>query len=147
MTTERGNSPERWEVEFDGDYTRLVLTQNGVTYRGPLIYTDMIQMVEQRDALRKEAESKGRKLADMQEETRQDLLKFTNASGPRLDWHEPDEQDIEAEVTGDHLDNAMGDDPDSSEYVVTLVNGSGDKIYVNLATLLAIATYRDRASR
>jgi hypothetical protein len=84
-------------------------------------------------------------LVDMQDETYRDLLKFTNVSQPRKDWHEPDEQDIEANVTGDHLDNAMGDDPDSSEYVVTLVNGSGDTLSVNLATLLAIATFRERA--
>lgn len=147
MTTERSDSPEQWGVEFKEVYTRLTLTQGDATYQGPWIHTDMIQLVDQRDALRKEAASDELTLEDGQEETRQVLLAFTNASGPRIDWHEPDEQDIEAEVTGDHLDNANGDDPDSSEYVVTLVNGSGDKIYVNLATLLAIATYRDRASR
>lgn len=146
MTTERSDSPERWEVEFEGEYTRLVLTKNDVTYRGQLIYTDMIQLVGQRDALYEMAAARDRKLSDSLEETYRELLKFTNASEPRSDWHEPDEQDIEAEVTGDHLDNAMGDDPDSSEYVVTLVNGSGDKLSVNLATLLAIATYRDRES-
>jgi len=53
--TERGVSPERWAVEFDDEYTRLTLTQGSATYQGPWIYTDMIQLAEQREALLKEA--------------------------------------------------------------------------------------------
>ena len=58
----------------------------------------------------------------------------------REDMHEPDEQMIEAFVHGSELDNAMGDDPDSGELVVTIKNGATGQVEnINLATLIALA--------
>lgn len=59
MKTERGDPPERWEVEFNDVYTRLTLTRGDATYQGPWIHTDMIQLVDQRDALLNEAAQRG----------------------------------------------------------------------------------------
>lgn len=79
------------------------------------------------------------------------LAKFDQMFKPRLDWHEPDEQGISAEVKGNHLDNAMGDeyqvlyhDPqtgaDCAEQVVILKVNDKQELSINLATLLALAT-------
>ena len=70
----------------------------------------------------------------------------------RDDMHEPDEQGISAIVLGNHLDNAMGDYPEvikrsyandgpspHMEYVVCLQNEQGDQMWINLATLIALA--------
>lgn len=72
------------------------------------------------------------------------LWEFAKAYGLRKDWHEPDEQDITAVVTGYHLDNAMGEDqgplaPYYHEFVVHLFVNESYKLSINLATLLAIA--------
>ena len=71
----------------------------------------------------------------------------------RPDWHEPDEQEVNARIIGSHLDNAMGadpdadkkvDDPDGSvrtlhwgEYNVVITKKGKDVAVVNLAELLA----------
>lgn len=78
------------------------------------------------------------------------LLSVAGAQGVRDDWHEPDEQDIEAIVVGNHLDNAHGnhvhpDTADFQEFVVRLYErqGGGDTTLLgdfNLASLLALAT-------
>lgn len=52
----------------------------------------------------------------------------------RIDMHEPDEQDVSAQITGDHLDNA-GCGP---EFTVVLTR-HGKKHSINLATLIAMA--------
>ena len=78
------------------------------------------------------------------------LQEFTNSY--RDDMHEPDEQGISAVVLGNYLDNAMGDYPEviqrawtdsgpspSMEYVVCLQDEQGDQMWINLATLIALA--------
>ena len=70
-----------------------------------------------------------------------DRLRAVTA-GCRDDMHEPDEQGIDARVTGYRLDNAMGDDPHSNigEYTVGIVNTVTDRTeWFNLATLIAMA--------
>lgn len=60
----------------------------------------------------------------------------------RDDMHEPDNNGIDARVTGYHLDNAMGDDPlhNCGEYTVGIVNTETDRTeWFNLATLIAMA--------
>lgn len=68
----------------------------------------------------------------------------------RFDMHEPDEQDLEARVVGDHLDNAFGERIDEEmleggyqEFVVVLQkrDSQGRRIIerFNLATLIALA--------
>ena len=70
----------------------------------------------------------------------------------RDDMHEPDEQGISAVVLGNLLDNAMGDYPEVikrsyaddgpspfMEYVVCLKDEEGDQMWINLATLIALA--------
>jgi hypothetical protein len=58
----------------------------------------------------------------------------------RDDMHEPDEQDISADVFGHTLDNACGDDFTSGEFVVKLRNDHTEEWdFFNLATLIAIA--------
>ena len=70
----------------------------------------------------------------------------------RDDMHEPDEQGISAIVLGNHLDNAMGDYPEimkrtwaedgpspHMEYVVCLQNEINEQVWINLATLIALA--------
>jgi hypothetical protein len=72
-----------------------------------------------------------------------DLLTFAEEHKLRRDWHEPDEQDVNAQVIGDYLDNAMGStmDHNCGELNVVLTkNGKGVAV-VNLATLLAWATH------
>lgn len=58
----------------------------------------------------------------------------------REDMHEPDNQDVEAVVTGNHLDNAMGHTPKDNcdEFIVTLTRGNSVE-HFNLATLIALA--------
>jgi hypothetical protein len=67
------------------------------------------------------------------------LLKATENC--REDMHEPDEQGISAVVAGNHLDNAMGDDPadNCGEFTVAIVQDDGSKEWFNLATLIALA--------
>lgn len=72
------------------------------------------------------------------------LWEFARAYGLRKDWHELDEQDVTAVVTGCGLDNAMGEDqsglsPYYAELVVHLFVKESHKLSINLATLLAIA--------
>lgn len=70
------------------------------------------------------------------------LVAFTK--GARPDFHEPDEQGFSAKVYGNHIDNAMGDDPKSNcgEMTVGLTreDDRGKRTeYFNLATLIALA--------
>lgn len=78
------------------------------------------------------------------------LLAFVRATGPRPDWHEPDEQDITAIVHGDHLDNAFGTDITGAhgfqEYVVELRSGEM-RLRINLANLFADYVRLIRAQR
>lgn len=79
--------------------------------------------------------------------TRNDLVEVARNLGVRPDWHEPDEQEVNARVVGDHLDNAMGstvtDNVGEYNVVLTRLDDEGepqDVAVVNLATLLAFAT-------
>lgn len=70
------------------------------------------------------------------------LVDFTREARP--DFHEPDEQGFSAVIHGDHLDNAMGDDPKTNcgEMVVELRREGKlgfDVQFFNLATLIALA--------
>jgi len=62
------------------------------------------------------------------------ILEFAQTTGVRQDWHEPDEQDVTAYVSGDRLDNAG-----TRGEIVVAVDGPDAYVSVNLATLLAIA--------
>ena len=64
------------------------------------------------------------------------LLKATK--GCRTDMHEPDEEGIIAKLSGNHLDNAGGDDPTFNEFIVTLKRGEMID-HFNVATLIALA--------
>ena len=78
---------------------------------------------------------------------------FGQKHGLRRDWHEPDEQDIEATIFGTQLDNASGNtiraqaiDGGYQEFVVEVAHRPGDReatddaLRVNVADLLAIAS-------
>jgi len=94
------------------------------------------------------------KLDEMQQRVAIALMGFAHKAKPQTCWHEPDEQEISAEVVGDHLDNACGNyifEEDSphpmeiyQEFVVRLRQereGEEDlTLDINLANLLAIAT-------
>lgn len=81
---------------------------------------------------------------------RDELNRLQNITrGCRPDMHEPDEQDLKAQVIGDHLDNAMGDHISEDairggfqELVVILRRGSEVEA-INLATLIALARRAD----
>lgn len=92
--------------------------------------------------------------------TRSDLNDFAREQGVRLDWHEPDEQDLTARVEGTRFDNAgfWPADPDNpmrhtelhvifSRTVYSDTSGdyvpAEDLACVNLATLCAWATNPD----
>ncbi len=64
--------------------------------------------------------------------------------GVRSDWHEPDEQDVTAElVGGGSFDNAMLPATDSMEMCVLLRQGGMPVAVVNLASLFAMACGED----
>ena len=82
-----------------------------------------------------------------------ELNELAKELGVRLDWHEPDEQEVNVRIIGSHLDNAMGADPDADEkvdvshypdgtlhwgeYNVVITKEGKDVAVVNLAELLA----------
>ncbi len=60
----------------------------------------------------------------------------------RADMHEPDKQDLNFFIGGDHLDNAMGDNPkyNNGEHYLGIEDmEDGHVEYFNLATLIALA--------
>ncbi len=60
----------------------------------------------------------------------------------RETMHEPDEQGVYAIVTGTHLDNAMGENPNNNccEYTVGLGDSEGNcREWFNLSDLIALA--------
>ena len=66
------------------------------------------------------------------------FIAFADVMKPRQDWHEPDEQGIEAIVHGSRLDNACGDSLKSGELVIGLsASNSMEHVTINLADLLA----------
>lgn len=74
------------------------------------------------------------------------LLEVTKECRP--DMHEPDEQGLRATVSGRVLDNAMGDDPNSNELVVTIWGTTPTGTFqehFNLATLIALARIGSKA--
>lgn len=72
------------------------------------------------------------------------LTGIAHKLGVRLDWHEPDEQAVTAKVVGKTLDNAMGDSGECNEMVVVIEKDGKEVHRINLATLLAIATFGGR---
>jgi len=79
----------------------------------------------------------------MLEEFSERLLKITEDC--RDDMHEPDNNGITAMVTGDKLDNAMGDDPIHNQWeLIVNISKISDINYestesFNLASLIALA--------
>lgn len=71
-------------------------------------------------------------------EERKGLKEFKRSAGVGDNWHEPDEQEVSATVTGDYLDNAGC----GSEFVVHLEGPKGLKLDINLASLLSLATVK-----
>lgn len=76
---------------------------------------------------------------------REELAFFANEAGTRLDWHEPDEQDLTAMVYGTGFDNAGSWGEATYEYFtnemhVVLYVQHYPVASVNLATLFAWAT-------
>jgi hypothetical protein len=78
--------------------------------------------------------------------TRAELVEFYHKYGLRPDWHEPDDQGIDAIIYGSRLDNAFGAGwiPDvlgvDGEYNVILTHDGQRVAVLNLANLLAWAT-------
>lgn len=80
--------------------------------------------------------------------TSAELAAFAHARALRPDWHEPDEQKVNAFVQGAHLDNAMGSCADTSatcgELNVVITYDEKPVAVVNLAHLLAWAASENR---
>jgi hypothetical protein len=72
--------------------------------------------------------------------THEELVEFKKAAGLRDDWHEPDEQNIDARLSEQWptFDNAFGDD--SEQHVILYNMHTTESVAINLATLLAWAT-------
>lgn len=67
--------------------------------------------------------------------TKKELQELATKLGVRSDWHEPDEQEVEAVVIGFNFDNAGSPD----EEIVIIRKSRKIVGEINLATLLAIA--------
>ena len=102
-------------------------------------------------AINKFLERKQKENDEYIEERISKLVKWADDHKMRLDWHEPDEQGITAVVIGTSFDNAFGEDDrvgmSEPEIVIELKDDEGESVRINLATLLAAATYRDRSYR
>jgi len=79
--------------------------------------------------------------------TSKELLLFRKANDLRIDWHEPDNQDVTSFVIGTIFDNSIGEsfepellEKNSHEIIAIIKNGVGQKINVNLSTLCASAS-------
>ena len=74
------------------------------------------------------------------------LARVADELGVRMDWHEPDEQDLTDEVRGESFDNAgtWGEEgtagKDYEELHVIVSKDGQPRFTVNIATLLAWAT-------
>lgn len=85
---------------------------------------------------------------------RAELLALAKELGVNADWHEPDNQDVEAAVLGSNFDNCGTwgpgcDVPESASYrelSVMLYQDGTPVAEVNLATLFAWATGYERSS-
>ena|SRR5579864_648121 len=102
----------------------------------------------QRDRLRAlAAERREATMSDLRDD-RLRLAAAADAMGVRLDWHEPDESNVTAELVGDHLDNAFGDSHEPGkphqEFVFILRKEGQETFRINLATLLAAASVEFR---
>ena len=114
-----------------------------------------------------QAEIERRTYKPQQINTPTELALFARQHGLLTDWHEPDEQDIDARIRGGHLDNAMGTTLDdigennfAGEYQVILTEHTHKYVYedgvekrvlgkdlavINLATLLSWAAQKGEA--
>jgi hypothetical protein len=80
-----------------------------------------------------------------------ELRDLADRLGVRTDWHEPDEQDVTARIEGENFDNAgawppsevraFGHSEWTGELCVIISRGGEDVAAVNLASLLAMASY------
>ncbi len=69
---------------------------------------------------------------------RDKIIKFAEDTKVRDNWHEPDEQEVEAFITGMHLDNAMGVQFSAAgELTVHVTKRKSLSVDFNLADLLA----------
>jgi len=81
-------------------------------------------------------------------QTKAELVELARELGVRLDWHEPDEQDVTATTHGRYFDNAgpwgethrSRDGYDYTERYVKIHQNGKPVAVVNLATLFAWAT-------
>ena len=97
---------------------------------------------EKREYWRKWREKRRQEALRTMSRELKNLIRFTKTC--REDMHEPDENGISATVIGDHLDNAFGtaifaEGRHYQEFVVTLRNGKGETLEINLASLIALA--------
>jgi hypothetical protein len=83
----------------------------------------------------------------------EDMANLAHDLKVRPDWHEPDEQEVNARLIGTHLDNAMGsttrpigENNESGEFNVVITRNGIDVAVVNLASLLAWASEYGRQS-
>ena len=67
---------------------------------------------------------------------KQRLKEWKAKAGVRENWHEPDEQQVTACVTGKYFDNAGT----KNEQMVVLSSPNAGEFRINLATLCAIAS-------
>jgi hypothetical protein len=76
-----------------------------------------------------------------------DMARLAHDLRVRPDWHEPDEQGVDARIIGHSLDNAMGstvreigENNEAGEFNVIITREGVDVAVINLANLLAWAS-------
>jgi len=97
---------------------------------------DLKKLKESFDELRKMIGEQDVESARIYINSKADMKKGAEYLGVRDDWHEPDEQEVDAYVDGKRFDNAGV----AGEIVVTLFKDEKPIAEVNLATLFAIAS-------
>ncbi len=71
---------------------------------------------------------------------REDFVKLARKLDVRVDWHEPDEQDVKATLVNGRFDNAGNDDE------AHVIISQGNRWYkINLADLCAFASASPRS--
>jgi hypothetical protein len=73
-------------------------------------------------------------------QTRQEMYDLRTTLGVRMDWHEPDQQDVDAEVQNGTFDNAHCDE---SEAFIRITKNDTE-YRINLAILCAWAAGLDQ---
>ena len=143
-----GRSNRGWAVWMNDDI-RICYNLDEVE----LAYFDFVDTAKNKNAAMQKhfwdvrRAAKTAELHSMWNKQADQFIAFADAMNPREDWHEPDEQCIEAIVHGSRLDNACGDSFQSGELVVELRASMYSPNYmkasatINLADLLAHYQY------